>query len=79
MEEIATFNLRISEKINDEIAKIAKKEGRSKNKQIEKVLEIFINNYNEEKKDTVKESSTQVGDIDQSNSKNAKISIGNKK
>jgi len=79
MEEIINFNLRISEKINNEIAKIAKKEGRSKNKQIEKILEMFINNYNEERKDAVKESSTQVGDIDQSNSPNANISIGNKK
>ncbi len=79
MEEIINFNLRISEEINNEIAKIAKKEGRSKNKQIEKILEMFINNYNKERKDAVKESSTQVGDIDQSNSPNANISIGNKK
>ena len=79
MEEIANFNLRISETINNEIAKIAKKEGRSKNKQIEKILEMFINDYNEERKGTVKETSTQVGDIDQSNSSNANISIGNKK
>ena len=79
MEEIINFNLRISETINNEIAKIAKKEGRSKNKQIEKILEMFITSYNGEKKDKIKESSTQVGDIDQSNSHNAKINIGNKK
>lgn len=79
MEEIINFNLRISETINNEIVKIAKKEGRSKNKQIEKILEMFIKNYNGEIKETIKESSTQVGDIDQSGSTNAKINIGNKK
>ena len=50
MEEIINFNLRIPETLNDKIAEIAKKEGRSKNKQIEKILEIFIKNYEVENK-----------------------------
>ncbi len=79
MEEIINFNLRIPETINNAIVEIAKKEGRSKNKQIEKILEMFINNYNVERKDIAKESSTQFGDINQSNITNANISIGNRK
>ena len=42
------FNLRIDENINDEIIKIAKKEGRSKNKQIEQILKEFIEKYKKE-------------------------------
>lgn len=45
-----TFNLRIDEKINDELIKIAEKEGRSKNKQIEYILKQYIEKYKEEKK-----------------------------
>lgn len=42
------FNLRIDEDINDEIIRIAKKEGRSKNKQIEQILKEFIEKYQKE-------------------------------
>lgn len=41
------FNLRISEEINDELIRIAEKEGRSKNKQIEQILKEYIEKYNE--------------------------------
>lgn len=44
------FNLRIDEDINDEIIRIAKKEGRSKNKQIEQILKEFIEKYQKEEK-----------------------------
>lgn len=76
MEEIINFNLRISETINDEITKIAKKEGRSKNKQIEKILEMFIKDYNRKTKD-ISEINTKVGDI--KNNTDTNINIGNKK
>ncbi len=44
MEEIC-FNLRIDDEINDILVKIAKKENRSKNKQIEYILKKFIEEY----------------------------------
>jgi hypothetical protein len=44
------FNLRIDEEINDEIIRIAKKEGRSKNKQIEQILKEYIEKYQKEEK-----------------------------
>ena len=46
------FNLRISEELNDELIRIAKKEGRSKNKQIEQILKEYVEQYieNENKK-----------------------------
>jgi len=44
--EIVNFNLRLPEDINDEIVRIAKEEGRSKNNQIVQVLKEFISNYN---------------------------------
>ena len=44
------FNLRIEEEINEEIIRIAKKEGRSKNKQIEQILKEFIEHYKKEEK-----------------------------
>lgn len=42
------FNLRIPEEVNEEIIKIAEKEGRSKNKQIEYILKEYIKKYNTE-------------------------------
>ncbi len=50
--ETINFNLRISEEINDEIVRIAKLEGRSKNKQIEQILKEYVEKYkkNEEEK-----------------------------
>ena len=46
------FNLRISEELNDELIRIAKKEGRSKNTQIEQILKEYVEQYieNENKK-----------------------------
>ena len=44
------FNLRIEETINEELIRIAEKEGRSKNKQIEYILKEFIQNYIEKEK-----------------------------
>ena len=43
------FNLRLPEEINEEIIKIAEKEGRSKNKQIEYILKEYIEKYNKER------------------------------
>jgi Ribbon-helix-helix protein, copG family. len=40
------FNLRISEELNEELIKIAKEEGRSKNGQIEYILKEFVKQYN---------------------------------
>ena len=42
------FNLRIDEKINDELIRIAEQEGRSKNKQIEQILKEYIEKYKKE-------------------------------
>ena len=39
------FNLRIDETLNDQLAKIAAEEGRSKNKQIEYILKEYVKNY----------------------------------
>lgn len=39
------FNLKIDEEINEILTKIAKKEERSKNKQIEYILKKFIDEY----------------------------------
>ena len=41
------FNLRIPEELNEELIKIAKIEGRSKNKQIEYILKEYVKRYNE--------------------------------
>lgn len=41
------FNLRIPEELNEELIKIAKLEGRSKNKQIEYILKEYVKKYNE--------------------------------
>ena len=43
------FNLRIPEEMNEDLIKIAEKEGRSKNKQIEQILKEFIEKYKKEK------------------------------
>lgn len=40
------FNLRISEYLNEELIRIAEKEGRSKNKQIEYILKEYVEKYN---------------------------------
>lgn len=40
------FNLRIPEELNQELQEIAKKEGRSKNKQIEMILREYVEKYN---------------------------------
>lgn len=45
--EIINFNLRIEESLNEKIIKIAEKEGRSKNKQIEYILKKYVENYEE--------------------------------
>ena len=44
------FNLRIPEELNEELIKIAKLEGRSKNKQIEYILKEYVKKYNEDNK-----------------------------
>lgn len=36
------FNLRIDEELNEELSKIAKEQGRSKNKQIEMILKEYV-------------------------------------
>lgn len=47
---IINFNLRIDETLNEKIIKIAEKEGRSKNKQIEYILKKYVDNYEENNK-----------------------------
>lgn len=42
------FSLRLPEKLNAELTRIAKKEGRSKNKQIEYILKKFVDEYEKE-------------------------------
>lgn len=39
------FNLRIDEKLNEQLVRIAAEEGRSKNKQIEYILKEYVKNY----------------------------------
>ncbi len=39
------FNLRIPEELNEQIARIANEQGRSKNKQIEQILKEYVTNY----------------------------------
>ncbi len=46
-----TFNLRISEELNEKLIKIAEECGRSKNKQIEQILKEFVKRYEENKKE----------------------------
>ena len=47
--DIINFNLRLPEDLNDEIVRIAKEEGRSKNKQIEQILKEYVKGYNNRK------------------------------
>lgn len=42
------FNLKIDEEINDILIKIAERENRSKNKQIEYILKLYIEQYKKE-------------------------------
>lgn len=43
--DIINFNLRIDEKLNEKLMKIAEQEGRSKNKQIEYILKKYVEKY----------------------------------
>lgn len=43
------FNLRIDEKLNEELIQIAKEQGRSKNKQIEMILKQYVEEYKKRK------------------------------
>ncbi len=52
------FNLRISEEMNDELIRIAEKEGRSKNKQIEQILKEYIEKYIEAEEQKAKARET---------------------
>ncbi len=54
------FNLRIDEKLNDELAAIAIEEGRSKNKQIEYILKEYVKRYLRENSLPVKEKDTDT-------------------
>lgn len=42
------FNLRIDETLNDMLIKIAREEGRSKNKQIEYILKEYVKHYGQD-------------------------------
>lgn len=48
------FNLRISEKLNEELIRIAEEQGRSKNKQIEQILKEYVEKYNEVEEEKAK-------------------------
>lgn len=60
------FNLRIDDELNEELIKIAKEEGRSKNKQIEYILNQYVKKYREE--------NTNIN-ISQTNNNNAVVKI----
>lgn len=47
--ETINFNLRISEELNEKLIKIAKEQGRSKNKQIEQIIKEYIERYENER------------------------------
>lgn len=64
------FNLRIKEDLNEEIIKIAKEQGRSKNKQIEQILKEYVKKYYETNK---------LIEINQSNNHKAIVNIDSKK
>ena len=49
--DIINFNLRITEELNEQLVKIAKEQGRSKNKQIEYILKQYVQKYNQDKKE----------------------------
>lgn len=55
---IINFNLRIDEEINEEIVRIAKEEGRSKNKQIEYILKLYIEEYYKKQEEKAKKEET---------------------
>lgn len=61
-----TFNLRISDELNEKLIKIAEQEGRSKNKQIEYILKSYVEQYQEQKNKI---------NINQNNNKKAIIKI----
>ena len=67
--DIVEFNVRIDDDLNEELKMIAKKEGRSKNKQIEYILRKYVENYNE--------NNTNIN-INQSNSNKPKVNIKGK-
>lgn len=64
--DIVNFNLRISDELNEKLIKIAEKEGRSKNKQIEYILKEYINNYDDK--------NSKIN-ISQNNNKKATVKI----
>lgn len=67
--ETINFNLRISEELNEKLIKIAKEQGRSKNKQIEQIIKEYIERYENEKSSIT---------IKQENNKKATVNINNK-
>jgi len=64
--ETTNFMLRISDELNEKLIKIAEKEGRSKNKQIEYILRNYVEQY---------ESSNNGININQSYNKKAVVKI----
>lgn len=67
--ETINFNLRISEELNEKLIKIAKEQGRSKNKQIEQIIKEYIERYENERNSIT---------IRQENNKKATVNINNK-
>ncbi len=55
------FNLRIDEKLNEELVKISAEEGRSKNKQIEYILKKYVKDYLRENNLKFREKDTEIG------------------
>lgn len=64
------FNLRIDEELNDALIKIAKNEGRSKNKQIEQILKEYVRKY---------KSDTDQTNIERHNNEKAIVNIDRRK
>lgn len=64
-----SFNVRISEELNEKIKKISKEENRSKNQQIEYILKEYVKRYETEKSSI---------SINQNYNTNANININNK-
>ncbi len=54
------FNLRIDEKLNEELVKISAEEGRSKNKQIEYILKKYVKDYLRENNLKFREKDTEI-------------------
>ncbi len=65
-----SFNLRITEELNEELIKIAKEERRSKNAEIEFILEEYVKNY--------KNKNTEVTEINQQLNNIANVTINKK-